>query len=295
MTACPACQADPNIQHCAAGAFMSSAAYIQAMHVGFLLNLSALLALVPASALSLRRPRGRDGLFWLLLAVATAGPAVVAVDDLARGWLGSLSTALWLTVVSTLLMFFIICAATREGWRLTTLLLPYLMLVGLGAALASHVAHPPTGASADSWIEIHVLISVTTYGLLTNAAIAGLAVFLQERALKRRRPNPLTSSLPAVADAERLQIRLLSVSGLVLGAGLLTGVASQFVETGSLIQFNHKTVLALAAFLLIVTLLAVHQRTGLRGRQAARFVLVAYLLVTLAYPGVKFVTEVLLA
>jgi ABC-type uncharacterized transport system permease subunit len=32
-----------------------------------------------------------------------------------------------------------------------------------------------------------------------------------------------------------------------------------------------------------------------RGRQAARFVLLAYLLVTLAYPGVKFVRDVILA
>lgn len=283
------------MQHRAAGAIMCRAAYTLAMQGGLLLNLSALLALVPASALSLRRPRGRDGLFWLLLAVAIAGPAVVAIDDLARGWLGSLSAALWLTIVATLLMFIVICAATREGWRLTPLLLPYLLLVGLGAALASHVPHSPIGASSERWIEIHVLVSVMTYGLLTNAAIAGLAVVLQERALKRRRPSPLTSSLPAVADAERLQIQLLRASSLVLGAGLLTGVASQVVETGSLLEFNHKTVLALAAFLVIVALLAVHQRTGLRGRQAARLVLVAYLLVTLAYPGVKFVTDVLLA
>ena len=42
-------------------------------------------------------------------------------------------------------------------------------------------------------------------------------------------------------------------------------------------------------------LLLVHYRTGLRGRRAARWVLVAYLLLTLAYVGVKFVTDVLLA
>jgi ABC-type uncharacterized transport system permease subunit len=38
-----------------------------------------------------------------------------------------------------------------------------------------------------------------------------------------------------------------------------------------------------------------HYRSGLRGRRAARVVLVAYLLLTLAYPGVKFVTDVLLS
>jgi ABC-type uncharacterized transport system permease subunit len=35
-------------------------------------------------------------------------------------------------------------------------------------------------------------------------------------------------------------------------------------------------------------------RTGVRGRQSARYVLLAYLLLTLGFPGVKFVTDVLI-
>ena len=39
----------------------------------------------------------------------------------------------------------------------------------------------------------------------------------------------------------------------------------------------------------------VRKRRGVRGRRAARVVLLAYLLMTLGYPGVKFVTDVLMA
>ncbi|CAN0547040.1 unnamed protein product, partial [Laminaria digitata] len=60
-------------------------------------------------------------------------------------------------------------------------------------------------------------------------------------------------------------------------------------------EVSHKTALSIATFAIIVFLLAVHIRTGIRGRRAARYVLVAYLLITLAYPGVKFVTDVVLA
>ncbi len=49
-----------------------------------------------------------------------------------------------------------------------------------------------------------------------------------------------------------------------------------------------------AAFLVLAALLIGHFRAGVRGRQAARYVLVGYLLLTLGYPGVKFVTEILL-
>jgi ABC-type uncharacterized transport system permease subunit len=59
-------------------------------------------------------------------------------------------------------------------------------------------------------------------------------------------------------------------------------------------KIDHKTVLSFAAFLAIAGLLWVHHRGGISGRRAARYVLFAYLLLTLAYPGVKFVSDVIL-
>jgi ABC-type uncharacterized transport system permease subunit len=50
----------------------------------------------------------------------------------------------------------------------------------------------------------------------------------------------------------------------------------------------------LLAFALIVGVLVLHRLTGLRGRAAARWVLGASLAMFLAYPGVKFVSEVLI-
>jgi len=269
--------------------------YIGAMQAGLVLNLSALASLLPVSALTLKRPLERGSLFWILLAVAVAGPAVAAIDKLAQGWLSSLSAALWLSIVASLAMFVVVSAVSRDGWRLAPLLLPYLFLLGIGAAVTEFVPPATIVAAPDPWAEVHALASIATYGLLTLAAIAGLAVFLRERALKRRHPNALAAWLPSVADAELLQIRLLGASGAVLGLGLVTGVATQYVETGTLVEISHKTVFAFAAFALILLLLLVHRRTGLRGRRAARFVLLAYLLVTLAYPGVKVVTDLILA
>jgi ABC-type uncharacterized transport system permease subunit len=81
---------------------------------------------------------------------------------------------------------------------------------------------------------------------------------------------------------------------VILGLGILTGVATEYLATGQLFVLTHKTLFALLAFLVILVLLAMHLRTGLRGRRAARLLLVAYLLLFLAYPGVKFVTDVLI-
>jgi len=87
----------------------------------------------------------------------------------------------------------------------------------------------------------------------------------------------------------------LTLGEMVLALGLITGVAASVAHGGDAIPTDHKTVFAILAFVVIGVLLLVHKRTGVRGRQAARLVLAAYLLLTLAYPGVKFVTDVLLS
>lgn len=77
--------------------------------------------------------------------------------------------------------------------------------------------------------------------------------------------------------------------------GLVTGMALQYRETGEIVVLNHKTILTIAAFVVIAGLLVCHHGSGVRGKLAARIVLLAYLLLTLGYPGVKFVTDVLMA
>ena len=184
----------------------------------------------------------------------------------------------------------------REAWRLTPLLAPYLLLLGLiGSAAEFWPGRALPAALPQAWLDVHIVVSVATYGLLTIAAIAGVAVLLQERALRRKRASGLAQSLPSVADAERLQVGLLVASEIVLGLGLLTGMATAYVANGVALPIDHKTTFALLAFVTIGGLLLVHHRTGLRGRRAARWVLVAYLLLSLAYVGVKFVTDVLMA
>ncbi|HEY4636208.1 MAG TPA: cytochrome c biogenesis protein CcsA, partial [Rhodospirillales bacterium] len=118
--------------------------------------------------------------------------------------------------------------------------------------------------------------------------------FLQDRALKLKRPTAMTRVLPSVADCEDLLVRLLVLGEIVLAIGLMTGMAVQMRETGHLLKFDHKTVLTVAAFAVIGGLLIAHFKTGLRGRMAARIVLLGYLLLTLGYPGVKFVTDVMM-
>jgi ABC-type uncharacterized transport system permease subunit len=270
------------------------------MPVSILLSLGALASLVPASILAVRRgapPRAAPGaLFWLLLLVAVAGPLAWTVIQLAPEWHTGFSAALWITVAASLVVFAALTLLERQAWRLTPLVLGYLFLVGLIAMLWQHAPERPLASHVPAaWLGVHIGASVLTYALLTIAAAAGLAVLLQERALKARRPTALTHLLPSVADCDRIQVRLLIASEAVLGVGLITGMTTLYLTSGQLLAFDHKTSLSILAFLVIGALLAAHRHAGIRGRRAAHFILLGYLLLSLAYPGVKFVTDVLLA
>lgn len=265
------------------------------MSTNLLLSLSALAALVPATVTTLRRGAARDGLYWMLLAVALAGPLVRAVIALTPAWHTSLSGALWITMAASMVLFMILAAATRDVWRLTPLLLPYLIVLGAVATIWQQAPERPLLPAPTVWLDLHILVSVATYALLTIAAVAGFAVLVQERALKGKRRGALNQLLPAIASCEALQLRLLVASETVLGLGLVTGMATQYFVSGAVLTLDHKTLFSLLAFGVIGVLLMVHARNGVGGRRVARFALLAYLLLTLAYPGVKFVTDVLLA
>jgi ABC-type uncharacterized transport system permease subunit len=259
------------------------------------INLAALAALLPATLLAWRRPGPTDASFWAVLLVGLAGALLVLAVQLPLGWSAGLGQALWATIAATLILFAVVVAVAQPAARLAMLLLPYLLLLGLAATIVGtrQIAAAAEGPAA-AWLDAHILVSVVTYALVTLAGVAGLAVLLQEGALKRRQPTRLTHLLPSVADCERLEVKLMAVAELVLGLGLLTGVATEYMESGRLLVFDHKTVFAIAAFVAIGLLLWLRRSTGLRGRRAARLALAGWLLLTLAYIGVKVVQQVII-
>jgi ABC-type uncharacterized transport system permease subunit len=256
------------------------------------------IAMLLPLALQIVRPRAAaDTAFWFAVLLAVIGPGARAVVSETPHWSTGLADTLWITAAVTAMVFAIVCALSREAWRLGGLVGGYLLVLAAMAALL----HPPASASgsrlqfAPLWATAHIAFALLTYGLITLAAIAAFAAFVQESGLKRKRRYPGTRTLPSLTDCDLLQLQLLIAGQAVLAVGLLSGVALEYISTGRLLEFNHKTVFALAAFVLISGLLVARRRLGVRGRRAARMVLLSYLLLTLGYPGVKFVTDVLLA
>lgn len=256
--------------------------------------LIALLCLLPAAFVQRREDAKLDKAHWAALILAVMGPGVGALAHIMGQWQAGLGSALWMSIAITLALFTLLAWSVDHAWRLTQLLAPYMVALGVLAVFAQG-SQAAIMETVDAWVVVHILVSVVTYGLVTIAAVSALAAFLQDRALKSKRPTKLTHTLPSVADCESIAAKLLGWGEVILGLGLITGMAAQYRETGDLLVLDHKTILSVLAFVVIGALLTLQHKTGLRGRKAARLGLLAYLLLTLGYLGVKVVTGVFLA
>ncbi|MGM0560635.1 MAG: cytochrome C assembly family protein [Pseudomonadota bacterium] len=261
-----------------------------------LISSVAVLSLLPATLLSWRRGQsGSSLLFFVLLLAALGGVACYLILRVSDGWDSSFSFTLWVSVASSLLVFLLLCICRREAERLAVLLLPYLLGLSVLALLIDQAdGGPGTSVDLEIWLLVHIVGALGAYAFATLAAVSALAVFLQERGLKKKQTGVFSDRLPALAVAEWLERRLLVTGELVLGVSILSGMALQYINSGYLLDSNHKTLFSLAAFALIAIVIYLQWYAGFRGRRAGRWVLVGYLLLSLAYPGVKFVSGVLL-
>lgn len=239
------------------------------------------------------------GRFPLLASVALAGSGTVVVNLMADGWVSGFSSSLWVIIAASFLIFLVGAIIDRRIRGLSLLIALYALPLAVLATIWSNAMPIETLAGTpDTWTLVHVATAILTFALLTLAACAGVAVLLRERALKRKSAfeltNRLVRGLPSVRDAETLQFQLLGLTAGLLAIGIASGMSVSLAHDGSLFVIDHKSVLSLIVFAAILVMLFAHWRFGLRGRQAVRYLLGVHLALTLAYPGVKFVTDVLL-
>ncbi|WP_374382743.1 cytochrome c biogenesis protein CcsA [Dongia sp.] len=259
------------------------------------LQIAGLLTLFPLAVLAITAKLQRNLQFWLFLAAAIAGASGIFAQTISNGWEAGLSANLWASCAVSLIAFAALSLVNTEAYKLAALLLPYLLLLALLALLFASFSEPTPVIASAGWFRAHVVLAVASYAVLTLGAISGLAVLLQERVLKKRQSASWAEvALPPLLVAEELQIKLLLWAAIFMAAALASGFANTFMETGAWPALTHKVLLSILAFVVLVILLVAHRVTGLRGRRAARWVLAGYLLLTLGYPGVKFVKDVLI-
>lgn len=141
------------------------------------------------------------------------------------------------------------------------------------------------------WLSIHVLTSLIAYSILLLASIQALLVYLRDRALRTKKS--ITHRFPPLMRMELLLFRLLLIGFIVLTLSLLTSFA--FFDQWFSPHFIHKTVLTGLAWLLYGSILFAHQYFGLRGRPAAKFILMTAVVLLLGITGTRLIQEYMFA
>lgn len=141
-------------------------------------------------------------------------------------------------------------------------------------------------------VQLHIVLSMLAYGLLTLGAVQAAVLSMQHRQLRRRPPSGVFTTLPPLETMEALLFRLIGAGFFVLSLAIVTGAL--FISHLFAQHLAHKAVLSVVAWLVFAIMLFGRWRYGWRGRLAVRGVMAGYLMLVLAYFGSKLVLELIL-
>ncbi len=147
-------------------------------------------------------------------------------------------------------------------------------------------------AEYSSQIELHIILSLLAYSLLTIAALQSVLLAIQDRQLRHKHPGGFMRALPPMQVMESLLFQLIGLGFILLSLALLTGFI--FLEDIFAQHLVHKSVLSIIAWFVFAILLFGRWQAGWRGRTAIRWTLTGFITLLLAYFGSKLVLEIIL-
>ncbi len=200
----------------------------------------------------------------------------------------SLSLIGWVTVA----LYWGVSFRYRMG-----ILLPVILMI-TGVLVLSPLLLPADKQVSYSHLlafKIHLAVSLMAYGLFAIAALhAVLMSAMEQRLHNHDRPLTRLGPMPSLVAMDTLLFQMVLAGFLLLTATLVSGVFFSESLFGKPLLFNHKVVFSFVSWLIYAGLLLGRQFWGVRGRRAARWTLVGFGMLLVAYVGSKFVLEILL-
>ncbi len=254
--------------------------------------------------------------FLLLLAWLAHGAllvlTVIRPEGLQFGFALALSSTMWLAVAVYWIESLYFGLVSMRLLVLPIAGLCVLLPLWFPGTLMPRVGH-------NLALEVHLLVALAAYGLLTIAALHALLMAALDRRLHRRdsgvgpvgvADEPLSQAslhrrwqaveqavlaqLPPLLTMERLLFRMLAAGFTLLTLTVVSGLVFSEEMFGRAFRFEHKTLFTLLSWLIFAALLAGRAIYGWRGRVALRWTLAGFMTMLLAYVGSRFVLEVIL-
>lgn len=230
---------------------------------------------------------GRHWLFiWGFAAVLLHAAVLVqkfyTFEGLNFGFFNAFSLLGWLIA-----LLLLVTAVSKPLENLAVVILPAAALTLLLEMLFPSHHFLPDGSSPT--LQLHILISVIAYSMLSIAALQAIVLAVQDRHLHNNQPGGLIRMLPPLQTMEDLLFQMIALGFVMMSLSLLSGFV--YLEDMFAQHVVHKTVLSLISWLFFAVLLWGRWRYGWRGRRALRVTLSGFLSLLLAYFGSKLVLE----
>ncbi len=210
---------------------------------------------------------------------------IFATQQMRFGFAQALSTMLWLAVA--------ICWIESLVYRIEALFPMVLVLAALCDPLPGFFPGRITPDAYSLEFKLHLFAGMLAYSLFTVATFHAVLISMIERQLHVR-PTVADYGMPPLLSLEALVFRLTGAAFVVLTLTFAVGIAYSESIFGRALRFDHKTVFMVLSWLIFGLLLVGRWLYGWRGRTALRWTLAGFLMLMLAYPGSRFVLEVIL-
>ncbi|PHS70177.1 MAG: ABC transporter permease [Cycloclasticus sp.] len=187
-------------------------------------------------------------------------------------------------------LLFFVSAFTQPIESLAIIVFPFsalAVLLNFGNVLPVSIPVQMDGA-----LQLHIILSVLSYSLLTVAAFQAVFLSIQEKQLHNQQSSRFIQRLPPLQLMETLLFRVISLGVFLLTFALVTGFV--FLEDIFAQHIAHKTILSIFAWVVFATLLCGRHFMGWRGQQAVKWTYGGYAALMLAYFGSKFVLQLIL-
>lgn len=220
----------------------------------------------------------------VLLHAALLYGQLLTPDGINFGFFNALSLLTWLIALLLTLTAF-----ERPVENLGIAVFP-LAAVAIALELAfpsSHVLRPQR-----DMLDVHIIISITAYSVLSLAAVQAILIAIQDRHLHEKHPGGFIRALPPLQTMETLLFQMIGIGFLMQSLSLATGFV--YLDDMFAQHLVHKTFFSIVAWLVFGILLWGRWRFGWRGKTAIRWTLGGFASLLLAYLGSKLVLELLI-
>lgn len=168
---------------------------------------------------------------------------------------------------------------------------PLALLLMIGSALSPNVV-VPLDPMLKTWLfPVHI-----SFAFLGNAAFAlsfgaGVMYLVQDRMLKSKRFTGIYRLLPSLDSLDRVNYTCLSFGFPLMTLGIISGAVWANTVWGTYWSWDPKETWALITWFVYAALLHGRMTVGWRGRKAAIFSIIGFLLLLFSFLGVNLLVN----